>query len=69
MTLDDYIKVFRDECQEHLPWEEARDFEALFATKNPRMIFDGLEKIRNEGRIPTKRFEQTLTEFYWQFGY
>jgi hypothetical protein len=43
VSLDDYIKMFRNECQEHLGWEEAREFEVLFATRNPRMIFEELD--------------------------
>ena len=67
MTLDEYIKVFRDECGEHLPWEEARDMEAVFTTRRPRSIFIELDKLQQEGRIPSKRFEKLLTDFYWQF--
>jgi hypothetical protein len=67
MTLDEYIKVFRDECGEHLPWEEAREMEAVFVTRHPRTIFMELDKLQQAGRIPSKRFAKQLTNFYWQF--
>ena len=67
MTLDDYLKLFRDECGEHLPWEEAKDLEALFTARLPRPIFMELDKLYQAGRIPSKRFEKALTDFYWQF--
>jgi len=67
MTLDDYIKLFRDECQEHLPWEEARDMEAVFVTAHPRSIYLELAKLRKEKRIPSKRFDKLLTDFYGRF--
>jgi hypothetical protein len=67
MTLDEYIKIFREECGEHLPWEEAQDLSALFATKDAWRIFQELDKIQKAGRIPSPRFEKALTEFYWQF--
>ena len=52
MTLDEYLKVFRDDCQEHLPWEEAQTMEAVFATRRPRSIFLELDKLHQAGRIP-----------------
>jgi hypothetical protein len=67
MTLDDYIQIFRDECGEHLPWEEAKDMEAVFATRHPRSIFLELNKLKEAGRIPSRRFDTLLTEFYGQF--
>jgi hypothetical protein len=67
MTLDEYIKIFRDECGEHLPWEEARDMEAVFVSAHPRSIYLELSKLRNAGRIPSKRFDKLLTDFYGQF--
>jgi NAD+--asparagine ADP-ribosyltransferase len=67
MTLDEYIKIFRDECQEHLPWEEARDMEAVFDSKHPRTIYLELSKLREAGRIPSKRFAKSVTDFYGQF--
>jgi hypothetical protein len=67
MTFDDYIKIFLDECREHLPCEEAKEMEAHFATCDPRPIFLELDRLQKAGRIPSMRFEKLLTDFYWQF--
>lgn len=67
MTIDDYIKIFRDDCNEHLPWEEAKDMEAVFATRNPRAIYLELNKLKEARRIPSDRFEKLLANFYGQF--
>ena len=67
MTLEEYTKFFRDQCGEHLAWEEARDMEALFTTRNCRSIFDELDKLQRAERIPSKGFDKLLTDFYWDF--
>jgi len=62
MSLDEYIQIFRQESGEHLPWAEARDLEAVFATKSPREIILALEDLR--ARIPSPRFLKALDDFH-----
>lgn len=69
MTLDDYIKIFREECGEHLPWEEARDCEGLWVTRDAVRIYEQMNKLRDADRIPSPRFKKTLGEFFWDFVY
>lgn len=64
MSIEEYITVFREECGEHLPWEDARDLEAVFATKSPREIILALEPLRDDGRIPSPRFLKALDDFH-----
>ena len=64
MVIQDYIKIFREECGEHLPWEEARDLEAVFATKSPREIIWAMEDLKKAEKIPSQRFQKTLNDFY-----
>ena len=50
-----------------LPWEEAKDMEALFCGHDNFAIFLELDKMHKAGRLPSQRFAKALTEFYWQF--
>ena len=66
MTLEEYLAVFEEELSVLEP-EHHAEAEAAFQTKNPRQIFQFLEKMRKPGLIASKRFEEKLTEFYWRF--
>lgn len=66
MTIEEYIEIFREECGEHLPWEEARDLEAVFITKSPRSIILALEELRP--RVPSSRFQKALDNFHEYSG-
>ncbi len=66
MTVDQYIEIFRDECREHLNWEEAQEYAAVFATRAPFEIIRAMEELR--GKIPSPRFQRTLENFHYEFG-
>ena len=67
MTSDEYINILRDECHEHLSENKVRELDALFASNDGRRIFLKLEELRVAKKIPSPRFEKTLTDFYWRF--
>lgn len=67
MTLEEYVKIFRDECQEHLGWKEARECEALWARGNSAHIYQELVKL--SPRIPSQRFKKAVWEFFWEQVY
>ena len=71
VQLDDYIKIFREECGEHLTENEAKELEPLLRAnvKETRFIFVKLDELRTSGRIPSSRFDKTLTDFFWRFVY
>jgi len=68
MTYDKCIEILRDECREHLPWDEAQSYLALFESRNTWRIYQEMESLRQNGRIPSPRFEKTLETFYWMFA-
>ena len=69
MQFDEYIKILREECGEHLSVNEISELDIIFAggLKNAKAIFLKLEELRTSGRVPSPRFERTLTDFYWRF--
>jgi hypothetical protein len=69
LTIDDYIKVFREECGEHLAEHEVKELEPLFSAKEARFIFVKLEELRTSGHVPSPRFEKALLDFFWRFVY
>ena len=71
LNFAEYIKIFKEECGEHLSENEASQLDALFAggAKEARSIFLKLEELRTSGQVPSTRFEKTLTDFYWRFAY
>ena len=69
MTIEGYIMILREECSEHLTENEAKELEPLFSTKEARIIFLKLEELRTSGRVPSPRFEKTLTDFFWRFAH
>jgi hypothetical protein len=71
LNFDEYINIFKEECGEHLGESEASKLDDLFAggPKEARSIFLRLEELRTSGRVPSTRFEKTLTDFYWRFAY
>ena len=64
MSYDECIAVFRDECREHLPWEEAQAYLGLFESRRNWEIFKQMSLLRTGGRIPSPRFEKALENFY-----
>lgn len=64
MSYDECIAVFRDECREHLPWEEAQEYSGLFESRRNWEIFQQMSLLKNGGRIPSSRFEKALETFY-----
>lgn len=64
MSIEEYINIFRDECGEQLSCEEARDMEAVFATKSPREIILAMESLRASERMPSPRFQKALDDFH-----
>lgn len=69
IQFDDYIRILKEECGEHLPENETSRLDVIFAggLKEARTIFLKLEELRIAGRVPSPRFEKTLTDFYWRF--
>jgi hypothetical protein len=67
--FDDYIRILKEECGEHLPENEMIKLNLILAgsLKEARTIFLKLEELRTSGRVPSPRFEKTLTDFYWRF--
>jgi hypothetical protein len=68
MTYDDCIAIFRDECREHLPWEEAQTYLGLFESRRNFAIYEQMEALKQSGRIPSPRFEKALETFYWMYA-
>lgn len=71
MQFDEYIKIFREECGEHLSENETSQLDSLFAggVKEARRIFLRLEELRTSGQVPSTRFEKILTDFFWKYAY
>jgi hypothetical protein len=71
LKFDEYIKIFREECGEHLSENEASQLDSLFTggASEARKIFLRLEELRTSGRVPSTRFAKTLTDFFWRFVY
>ncbi len=67
MTYDACLEVFRDECREHLPWEEAQSYLGLLDSRNTWRIYSEMESLKSQGRLPSPRFEKALDTFYWTY--
>ena len=67
MSYDECIAVFRDECREHLPWEEAQTYLGLFESRQNFEIFQQMSLLKTGGRVPSPRFEKALEAFYWLY--
>lgn len=67
MTMNDYIVFFSDTVRKSLSPGVAEDVIAIIDSRSPRIIFETLERLRVQGTINDKKFENMLTDFYWQF--
>jgi hypothetical protein len=67
MSYDECIAVFRDECREHLPWEEAQTYLGLLESHRNWEICQQMSLLKKGGRVPSPRFEKALETFYWSF--
>jgi hypothetical protein len=67
MTREECINIFRDECREHLPWEEAQTYLGLFETRQNWKIFEEMNLLKKSGRISSPRFAKAIETFYWLF--
>ena len=56
--------IGRDECREHLHWEEAQKYLGLFETKRNWDIFTEMDSLKSKGHIPSPRFAKALEIFY-----
>jgi len=65
MQLDDYLKIFREECAS-LDWQERQRLEVAFATRYGPTIFMALDELLNSGKLRSERFQKTLENFYWE---
>lgn len=71
-SYDDYLRIFREEIDEHLHWQEAQEFYGLLTLESgwkspPRIICDELAKIAD--KIPSPRFKKALGDFYSLYAY
>lgn len=66
MNRDDYVAVFREECQQ-LYWEERQRIEGVLRQGTPREIFLAMERLKAQEKLSSPRFEKTLVDFYGQF--
>jgi hypothetical protein len=71
-TYNECLRIFKEEIDEHLNWQEAQSYYGLLTQEpgwkmSPHRIFEELSKLKNEGKIPSPRFQRTLDVFYWSF--
>jgi hypothetical protein len=72
-SYDDYLRIFRQEIDEHLNWQEAREYYDVLTLESgwrrpARTVFEEMEKLRVTGKIPSSRFEKSLSDFYWTYS-
>ena len=72
-SYEEFIRIFREEINEHLDWQEAQEFNGLLSLeagwRQPaRTVCEQMEKVRTAGKIPSPRFEKALTDFYWLYA-
>lgn len=68
-SYEELLRVFREEIDAHLHWQDAQSFYGLLTTETgwrmpARAVFDELEKLRTSGLLTSPRFEEALTTFY-----
>lgn len=71
-SSEDFLRLFREEIDEHLHWQEAQGYYGLLTLepgwKRPAgMVFDELHKV--EVKIPSARFRKALEDFFWNYVY
>jgi hypothetical protein len=66
-AYDDLLRIFREEIDQHLHWQEAREFYGLLTPESgwrhpAHKVFEELEKVAD--KIPSPRFQKALGDFY-----
>ena len=72
-NYDNYLRIFREEIDEHLHWQEARDYYGVLTLESgwrrpSRTVFEEMDKLRVSGKIPSPRFERALADFYAMYA-
>ena len=70
-SYDDFLRLFREEVDEHLPGEEAQSYYGVLTLESGwRMpvstVIERMEALR--GKIPSPRFVRALDDFHSWYG-
>lgn len=67
LKYDDLLRIFREEIDTHLHWQEAQEFYGLLTPESgwrppAHKVFDELQKVAS--KVPSPRFQKALEAFY-----
>ena len=70
-SYDDYLRIFRQEIDEHLHWQEAQSYYGTLSLEQGwRMpasaVIESMAQLRS--RIPSPRFQKALDDFNSMYG-
>ena len=70
-SYDDFLRLFREEIDEHLHWQEAQTYYGVLSLESGwRMpvstVIERMEELRQ--RIPSPRFLRALDDFHSWYG-
>jgi hypothetical protein len=68
-TYEECLRIFKEEIDEHLNWQEAQSYYGLLSLESgwkmsAHRVFEELWKLKNEGKVPSPRFQRMLDTFY-----
>lgn len=68
-SYDEFLRIFREEIDEHLHWQEAQQYYGVLTLESgwrrtARAVFEEMEQLRTAGKIPSPRFQRALDDFY-----